>query len=103
MPMFRSTAATPNERAMSGNAVVITVASRFSMKNVTATSRAIRVERFCGMNIFPKRLRRNSTANASPLLGLLRTRSAAPPPALGQTIQRQGRRLDEDHAQDLHR
>jgi hypothetical protein len=45
IPMFTSTAGTPKVLAMSGSAVAITVASRFSMKNVTATNRAIIVER----------------------------------------------------------
>jgi hypothetical protein len=44
MPILRSTAATPNVLAISGSAVAITVASRFSMKNVTATSKAISVD-----------------------------------------------------------
>lgn len=45
MPIFTSTAPTPKVLAMSGNAVAITVASRFSMKKVTATNKAIKVER----------------------------------------------------------
>ena len=36
MPMFRSTGATPKLAAICGTAGVITVASRFSMKNVPA-------------------------------------------------------------------
>jgi len=40
--MFMSTGVTPNAAAMVGSAVAITVASRFSIKKVTATTRAIR-------------------------------------------------------------
>src|ERR1700712_56236 len=47
MPIFRSTATTPKVRAISGMAVAITVASRFSMKKVTATNKAISVDWRC--------------------------------------------------------
>ena len=40
--MFMSTGVTPKADAMVGRAVAITVASRFSMKKVTATTRAIK-------------------------------------------------------------
>jgi hypothetical protein len=42
MPTDSATGATPKLRAIAGTAVVMTVASRFSMKNAAATSRAIR-------------------------------------------------------------
>src|ERR1700722_17443314 len=38
MPRLRSTGWRPNERAICGNAVAMIVPSRFSMKNVAATS-----------------------------------------------------------------
>ena len=41
MPMFMSTGVMPNALAMVGSAVAMTVASRFSMKKVTATTSAI--------------------------------------------------------------
>ena len=37
MPVDRAVGATPNEVAIAGTAVVITVASRFSMKKAPAT------------------------------------------------------------------
>ncbi|WP_162493873.1 hypothetical protein [Pseudomonas costantinii] len=40
--MFMSTGVTAKADAMVGSAVAITVASRFSMKKVTATTRAIK-------------------------------------------------------------
>lgn len=41
MPTFMSTGVIPNALAMVGSAVAMTVASRFSMKKVTATTNAI--------------------------------------------------------------
>ncbi|BAN55128.1 hypothetical protein PPUJ13061_16030 [Pseudomonas putida] len=43
MPMFRLTALSPKSLAICGKAVAITVASRFSMKKVIATSKAMQV------------------------------------------------------------
>jgi len=45
MPMLSWIAPTPNDFAMSGSAVAITVPSNVSMKNAAATIRAIRVGR----------------------------------------------------------
>jgi hypothetical protein len=46
MPIDSATGATPKLCAMAGTAVVMTVASRFSMKNAAATRKAMR--RPCG-------------------------------------------------------
>ena len=45
MPIFTSTGCTPNDTAIFGMAVTITVPSRFSMKNAPATRSAIVVLR----------------------------------------------------------
>ena len=45
MPRLRSTGCTPNDRAICGSAVAITVPSRFSMKNAAATRSAMAVGR----------------------------------------------------------
>ena len=43
MPIFKLTGCSAKSRAICGNAVAMTVASRFSMKKVMATSKAMKV------------------------------------------------------------
>ena len=50
--MLRSTGSTPNDFAIGGMAVTITVPSRFSMKNAPATSSEIAVVRGKAMVVF---------------------------------------------------